>query len=230
MKLSVAEEHALREHLPGCAECQQRYQRHLLLARVDPAAPSAQDRLGAGLGFSAQPPKGRGIVWVVAAVAAMLLAVVVWRGVMPAGDSGFSPRGAGNGQGELWAERVSPGRSEKLASRMRADDELVFSYANPAGKKRLMVFAVDGKERVYWYFPAWSDAADDPAAVPIEGGAAPHALGEAVRHKLEPGALTVYGVFTDAPLTVKQIEQKLKGGPLELPGCEVKRMSIEVTP
>lgn len=44
-------ESAMRVHLQTCAGCARLYDRHLLLARLDPRAPSPRDRIGRALGF-----------------------------------------------------------------------------------------------------------------------------------------------------------------------------------
>jgi MFS family permease len=48
------EERSLRPHLPGCDPCRDYYERHLVLARLDPEALSAQERLARGLGLRAR--------------------------------------------------------------------------------------------------------------------------------------------------------------------------------
>jgi hypothetical protein len=44
-------EPAMRAHLNTCAGCTRLYERHLLLARLDPRAPSPRERIGRALGF-----------------------------------------------------------------------------------------------------------------------------------------------------------------------------------
>ena len=41
----------LRQHLTACAPCRNLYERHLLVAQLDPAAPAARQRLARGLGL-----------------------------------------------------------------------------------------------------------------------------------------------------------------------------------
>ena len=53
---------------------------------------------------------------------------------------------------------------------MAAGDELAFAYRNPTGFTRLMIFGVDDWGDIYWFHPAWTDASQDPVAVPHRRG------------------------------------------------------------
>ncbi|WP_426756059.1 hypothetical protein [Myxococcus sp. Y35] len=55
-RIAPPDERRMREHLPDCAHCRERYERQLLLARLDPAAPDARTRLARGLGLDAPAP------------------------------------------------------------------------------------------------------------------------------------------------------------------------------
>ena len=55
LDISSGRERQLRLHLVECAECSAWYERHLLVASLDPKAPSAERRLAVGLGLK---PKG----------------------------------------------------------------------------------------------------------------------------------------------------------------------------
>jgi hypothetical protein len=74
-----------------------------------------------------------------------------------------------------------------------------------------MVFALDRTGHVYWFWPAWNAAADDPAALAIATGPAPVELAEAVRHPFPPGPLTVHALFTRRPYHVREIEAAAAG-------------------
>ena len=94
---------------------------------------------------------------------------------------------------------------------MQGDDALLFSYSNggPEPFSHLMIFGVDTAGRVFWYHPAFTDAATDPTSLPIGGGQVDVELPEQVRHQLAPGHLTIYGLFTRQPLGVKAVEQEV---------------------
>ena len=59
-RTSVAAEATMRAHLPACPTCREAYQRHLVVAELDPRAISAQDRLGKALGFRMKPRRPLG--------------------------------------------------------------------------------------------------------------------------------------------------------------------------
>ena len=238
--LSPARERTLRAHLPGCDACRAHYERHLLLAELDPRVPSAKQRLARGLGLRATAPRpvrawASGLMLVATAACAALL-------VLPrlqseeAGD-GFTARGgtppAVALPAPLQVYRALPdGRgAEPVTSSVRADDALAFAYRNPLGLPHLMVFGVDEAGSVYWYHPAWTDAAKDPQAVPARPGGGPHELPEAVRHPLTGRTLTVYALLARAPMTVTQVEALLQqGGARALAGPErsVHEVKLEV--
>jgi hypothetical protein len=91
---------------------------------------------------------------------------------------------------------------------VRAGDGLAFSYRNPPATKasHLLVFAVDQGGRIYWFWPAWTDAASDPQALAVPASDAPVELAEAVRHPWPPGRLTVHALFARRPYRVREIE------------------------
>ena len=78
-----------------------------------------------------------------------------------------------------------------------------------------MVFAVDSRGAVHWYFPAWTDAKENPLAMEIAHGDSLQKLPDAIRHPLVPGKLRVYGLFTDHALTVREVEAGLGAGNLD---------------
>jgi hypothetical protein len=235
--ISPPDERRLREHLPGCARCRERYERHLLLAKLDPSAPDARTRLGRGLGLEARPPSTPWrLVLVPLAVACLALFMVrlPWG---PSADSGFTPRGAGNAvvDAKLLVYAVEPGgHTTLLGPSLHATQELAFAFRNPDGHRYLMVFARDAEGRVYWYHPSWTEPAADPLAIPIQASKEARELPEAISHPLTPGPLSLHAVFLDAPLSVRQMEALLpKDGALEdrLPaGADATVIQLQVTP
>jgi hypothetical protein len=205
--LGLEVEVELRNHLSGCEACRAYYDRHALLAEVDPAIPPARERLAAALGFAPPPvrhPIGmvRGRLWLaVLPVAAALVLLVVWRRGGDATDSGFVARGARSQPG-LYAYRVSRGQSLPLADRMPADEELAFAYENPTGYRWLLVLAVDQAGKQFWYHPD-PDAGD--RAVPISVQPGRHELPVAVRHPYQGGQLVIMGIFTNRDLSLADV-------------------------
>jgi hypothetical protein len=209
--LSPEKERALRAHLPTCASCHAHYERHLLLARLDPAALSAEDRLGRGLGFA---PHREGwfsfasaMPLALAGAAAVLLLLALPLRPHSAGE--FTARGAPEGAPaavEVRVYRVVAGHPEPVGSTIPAEAELAFAYANRAGKRYLMLFGVDEHKHVYWFHPSWTDPAQDPPAIQAEATPALKELPEAVTQKLDGHRLHLVGLFLEQPLSVKQVE------------------------
>jgi hypothetical protein len=253
-------EQEMRAHLPTCSDCHALYERHLLLASLDPAGVPLETRLARGLGIRpARVPRRAFFGWLSlcgAAVAALLL-MFNTRGTP--GESGPAPRsvtpetpglavpsGAGVASRgapanvaaarapEVEVYRIFTGRrgsntSEKADDFVYAGDELAFAYRNPARKRRLLVFAVDEHGHVYWYHPGWSDAGQNPTAVPISAEPGRHELPAAVLHKFDGERIMIHALFTDRELSVRQIEAAVASvergrspgapAPLAIPGA-----------
>jgi hypothetical protein len=172
-----------------------------------------------------------GLMTAAAAAAALLLRV-------HPGAGGFSARGN--------VEAPPPPASRVLVYDVRRGlppapagdvlqngDELAFAYENGAAKRRLAVFGVDEHGHVYWFHPAWTREADDPAAIPIESDDKRHELPEAVLQRFDGRHLEIRSVFLDEPVTVRQIEALLRQNPrgvLPLAGAVETSLTLEVTP
>jgi hypothetical protein len=232
--ITPEEERELRAHLDACNACHSRYRRRQLLAKLDPEAPSTEARLAHGLGLAVDTPakKERGNVvalrtFAVAAVVA-LAAMMLFRVTTKSADDGFTPRGPGsNGAtSSVQIVRATKGSEPSLVDgSIRADDELAFAYDNAKQKPYLLVFGVDEHGHVYWYHPAWTNAADDPAAIRIDANGGRHELREAVAHDLDGQTLEIHALFTDRPVTVREVERLVAGrrapiGRLDAPGGE----------
>lgn len=235
-QVAAREEVVLRGHLPECASCRAYYDRHLLYSELTQRGRSPVDRIAAGLGL--RPPRpvwtlatARAVLgpWPLAGVAAAALLLVVGRGMIDR-PAEFGARGvAVPARSALEIYRVP--RNEKPApagSRIAADDELAFAYRNPMKYKHLLVFGVDEARNVYWFHPAWNGQRDMPVAIPIAPGVGPHELGEAVRHDLRGRALRVVGLFTNTPVSVAEVEQRVQRGTLDLPNAERSETILQV--
>jgi hypothetical protein len=233
--ISPDAERAMREHLPTCDVCRDRYRRQLLLARLDPHPLPAEERIARGLGLrstggAAMPLGG---LTLLAAAAAVLVAVHV----QPHATGGFASRGqvgAPAPVSRVLAFEVRPGMPAVPAGGvLRIGDELVFAYENGAAKRRLAIFGVDEHGHVYWFHPAWTRESDDPVAVPIETDDRRHELPEAVLHRFDGRHLEIRSVFVDEPVSVRQIEGLLRDHPhdrLGLPGAVESSLVLTVLP
>jgi hypothetical protein len=135
-----------------------------------------------------------------------------------------------------------PGRAAPAGDRLAPGDALVLAYSNPGPVyDHLMVFAVDQRYRVHWFYPAFERPGDDPAAIAIERGRAGVELGEQISHDYAPGKLRVFALFLDHPLPVSRIEARVAEAlagprlPLEQevplwPGAFQQSQLFEVTP
>jgi hypothetical protein len=220
----AAEEQAMRAHLPVCADCHAVYERHMLFARLTPAAASPEDRLARSLGFRPAPRGARAARFQLgvpallgAAFAAALIVYAVPRrpfqgegGGRGRVADGFVARGLADSEAgagpELQAYRIEAGGPARPVDAVRAGDELAFAYRNPSGWRHLMVFAVDEHGHIYWYHPGWSRAEDNPSAVPIAAEPGVHELPAAVVQQFDGEQLVVHALFTNQELTVRHVE------------------------
>lgn len=236
--LDPASEACLRDHLPACAECRQAYEEHQIVERLDSAAPSPRERLARALGLpsEASRPRRRNLTWALASLAvasAVVLAVMA----KTHGGEGITSRGAvalGAAPVDVAIFRVKhEGESILVKDAIAADDELAFAYRNELGKAFLMIFAIDGQNRVMWYHPAWTDPEDNPRALPITKQVGLKELPEAVRHRLQGTSLTVYALFMDTPLDVRTVERRVAHGAFSAhpeTGEILRALPLEVSP
>jgi hypothetical protein len=224
----------MRLHLPDCASCRGYYEKHLVLASLDPLAPSAERRIAAGLGLAPAEAAPRSRAWALAGTMAAVTIVFLigrpWDVFTPRG-----PTDRGPALPQLFVYRLQPVGKLAPGATVHRGDDLAFAYANPSGFGRLLVFGVDEHKHVYWYYPAWSNAADDPRAIPIASGAPEvRELPEAIRHDLDGDRLMLYAEFSNDDLDVRAIEDRVaatpSGAPLQLPGAYEQRTSLTLEP
>lgn len=179
-----------------------------------------EERLARPLGLRRRTRPG----WVLPALA---LAAALLLFLRPTNrELGFHARGPGLAtSSRIAVYRVDAG---DLATRIARDDELAFTYQNVEHKPYLMVYGVDEGGRVYWFYPEWTDAAADPAAVPIAMDDDVHTLTDAIRHPLVGSRLVVHGLFLDRPLTVSEVERTLRAGQ-GAPGTD-HETALEIVP
>jgi hypothetical protein len=222
-RISVADERAMRDHVASCEACRGRYRRHLVVEALDPDALGTQRRLAVGLGLR---PRRRAR-WLVPAV----LAFAAWALVVGGrGGSHHDMTARGGGRDDVVGFRVRDGAV--LAGAISRDDELSFAYRATGAHGFLAVFAIDVAGRVYWYYPAWTDAGTAPAAVAIHASPDLVELPEAIRHDLHAGALWIYAAFLDRPWTTVEIEARVvaPGVPVVLDGVVAPQYRLEVRP
>jgi hypothetical protein len=213
---SPRSEAAFRSHVTDCEACRAYYQRHLVLARLDPSAPPPAERLAAGLGLR-PAPRGRA-VWPVLGLAAAAAALLIVARPRPADE--FQARGGPPAVAALEVYRASGGTTRPAGQQIAAGDELAFAYRNPGRLARLVVVGVDEGGHVYWFHP---DPAVTEAAVAIQPGPEPRELPEAIRHQYQGRKLRILGVFGDDSLSAGGVRRWLDGS-----GCERLRARLNV--
>lgn len=234
--IDEARERKLRAHLNDCDRCRERYKRRLLLAKLDPHALGASERIGRPLGLRTSRSSSRPsiLIGVVAVAAAAAIALFV---ASKPTDEGFAARGSitETAPGGVQVFRAQPGGAPTpVEGSIRRGDELAFSYENRTGRPHLLVFGVDEHGHVFWYHPAWTNPAQDPAAIPALTDGRRHELKEAISHSLDGDKLEIHTLFSDRALTVKEVERIVAGRPaplaLSVPGATDYRVSFTVAP
>jgi hypothetical protein len=211
-------------HVKTCARCREEYRTYALLEAMEPGGEErARARLARGV-FQTAPAAKRGAYAGGLVLAFACLALVFTFGRQPATFTERGGAGTSSDEPSLAIYRVprdaehpevlAPGQTQRAGNLVHAGESLAFSYTNPqqAGAGYLMVFGRDAAGRVYWFWPAWNEATQDPGSVSISTSAAPVELTEAVRHPLSPGPLTIVGLFTPKPLHVHEVEAALAKG------------------
>jgi hypothetical protein len=218
----------VERHVAACASCTglQRDQRELLSAlAASPQLPLSDPqfvlgvmaRLDESRRASVELPR-RSVRWIVgvAAVAAMAAAVMMVPRLVQHEDA-FAARGSKRHEStSTFVEvlRVRPNGLEPIrGTTLRPGDGIGVRFANPSKMSRfLMVFLVDGQGEVHWIYPAYVDPASNPTSVLLAPDSALQLLDETVEPAAPaPGPLRVATLVTAQPLTVKEVEARIRG-------------------
>jgi len=134
-------------------------------------------------------------------------------GTAPAGgESGFQARGGGDEQPDRWVSlsiyRAGGDGYEPVGESLAANDDLAFAYEDRSPKPYgyLMILAVDGRGKIFWYYPAHLREGENPHSVRTTGRPGQVELPEAVRHDLVPGKLRIFALFARRALDVGTVE------------------------
>jgi hypothetical protein len=217
-------------HLPECGDCHRYFDRRMLLAEMDPKGLGAKERIGRSLGFTKkQEPKFASLPVFLTASAMAAGAFILWPA--PASDDGFTSRGSGGGvvvstaPEEVFVYKIGADNQPlEVGKEMLASDELTFSFRNAGDATHLMIYGVDDQNQIYWFYPAWTNADENPTAVPVERTKGVKALGRAVAHDYRGKTLRLYSLFLEDknPLpSVQELEKRL-GNAQETPYPNVK--------
>jgi hypothetical protein len=234
--IAPAAERTLREHMPACERCRAYYGRWLLLSKLDPTALPGKERIARGLGVRRPQPLRKALAFGALPVIAVAAAFVLWLRAAPPATDGFTARGGAHAEApsRVYVYEVRPGAAPALAGdTIGRHGELAFAYENGAAKNRVMVFGEDEHGHVYWFYPAWSNEAENPVAVPIAADGRRHELPDAIRHDIDGTKLEIHALFVDRPVSVREVEvlvHERPAAPLEIPGSVEDRASFTVAP
>ena len=236
---------SLEQHCLSCEDCAQvREDIVAMTRRMAPAPGEFEDEQFAhdvmtliqlGRAKSAKIPAVKSVrwsfVWVPLAAGMLAAFVLAWPYFAP--DKGFHVRGGAEDSFNRWISlkifRATPQGYQPVLDRVQSDDRLAFAYSNRSEQfNYLMVFGVDDKGRVFWYFPAHLNPDGNPQSIPIEHTQETVDLPDDVRHKLQPGFIRIFSLFSVEPLDVQSIETQIAQEMKEADGLfQVFRLQIE---
>jgi hypothetical protein len=220
----------LRAHLQSCPRCRERYDRVALAERMlhgGPralGAPSAAsfERIGAAVlaaaakegATQAQPALQRMVQWLAhprrwvtgVATAAALAVLIPFFVLRPRGDGDFQARGGPSGERQAGVRAFCLDGSGVTPTCTRAS-QLRLTVSN-AGKFRYMfLLGLDDAHAIKWYAPRPPETSS--VAAPV-GNDVP--VGDALRLGVnhDPGAVRVYAIFSDAPVSVAEVEASVE--------------------
>jgi hypothetical protein len=237
----------MRRHLAGCERCRRRYERHLLAEAALPDGDArAEERLWREIARVASEPLRPRRTWLVPLVLAAAAFVLVPFLLVRQEREAPVARG---GSGPVLApslhvfRAVSGGTPEPAGTSIRGSDGLLFAYSNPGtAYSHLMVFALDEQQRVYWYYPAYEQAGQDPEAVAIASARAGVELAEVIHHPLPPGQVRLFALFLPRAEHVLAVESAVTAAygagraplaqevTLDVPGSRQESRLFEVQP
>jgi hypothetical protein len=99
-----------------------------------------------------------------------------------------------------------------VVDQVATDDYLAFAYTNSskAELRYLILFGVDERGDIYWYYPAHEKRDENPCSISVRQTHEETPLPDEVQHHLLPGQLKIWALFSKTPLCVSSIEQLLK--------------------
>lgn len=104
-----------------------------------------------------------------------------------------------------------------------SDAHLLLSYGTRAltTPSYVLCFAVDAAGDVHWLYPAYENAASDPASIELRAGRELAAMPtEALLDEVKPGKLQVFALISNQPLHVSEVERL---APSELARANLER-------
>jgi hypothetical protein len=201
----------LRAHLTGCAPCRERYNRVALAERMLHGGPLALSSPSPASFDSAvaRPPAWRRALgwlappqrWAVGVVALAAMAVLIPFS-MRAPHGEFQARGGTATERTAGLRAFCLGESGVTPQCTRAS-QLRLTVSNAGRFKYVFVVGLDDARAIKWYAPRppATESVPAPAGVDVP-------VGDAVRLGVnhDPGAVRIYAIFSDAPVSAPEIE------------------------
>lgn len=215
--LPSSQQRQLFRHMEVCGECHALYTAQLWTEQRGPeAVQERRARLERSLFGQADPDPAlqtiRRRTWALTGAASTCVALLF---ILARFWSGGAFQDKGNSQDELSRyvsitayRRTVSGEFAPVGGTIEGTDQLAFAYSNMSdrGLDHLLLFGADESGTIYWYYPAWTDSSQNPAAFPIGRGVGVE-LPEQVGHQYRGGRLRIFALFCDrADLTVRHIE------------------------
>jgi hypothetical protein len=217
-------------HVAGCRPCRERLEQHRQVIEalsITDAEVEGFDLTQPIRAASREPPAPVRSRWnllplCVGAAAGLALlgtlALLIFQGRSEFGTKGGSPGGSPGcspaaDEQDRWVGlqvyQVVSESPSRLGEELSPGTDLLFSYSNTGQDPYpyLMVFAIDSRGAVHWFYPAFEQTGTDPVSIEISKGERIE-LRERIRHDYAPGELTIVGLFTRAPLKVSEIEAR----------------------
>jgi hypothetical protein len=215
---------ALRAHLERCEPCRFRHATMVAMTRrLAPDAGEFEDpnlvaevmravRAAEVPARSRQTPRIWRWLWAPLLAASAAMVVLLAHPFSSDGPDGFRARGGGAANPDRWVSieifRATSAGYRRVVDRIAPEDALAFAYSNRGdeGYRYLVIVAIDETGEVFWYYPAQEQGASGMAITLTA-----HAdLPDEIRHRLRPGRLRVFALFSKEPYAVADVEQILR--------------------
>jgi hypothetical protein len=228
--LPLDDDRRLRRHLATCCECRALYAAQCAIeGTADDSTAARHRRLESAL-FGPDPAevgaRARArLVWsvAVAATAAALL-IVLWPAAPTVHEKGSGALSASRYVSVTVYGRQVDGALRRVEGSIHRHQPLAFSFLNRSEERfdHLLLFGVDERYTVYWFYPAWTDPRQSPAAFALPDPAGGQ-LHEEVTHTFAGSRLRIFALFTrERGLTVRDIEERVQH--LQARRVEIERL------
>ncbi|MEZ4272245.1 MAG: hypothetical protein R3C68_12710 [Myxococcota bacterium] len=149
------------------------------------------------------------ILWIPMVVATTILFVWVGRSsqIAPEHETEFVARGKKHTSSRILTYQIGDNGN---TTRLNEFNHPTPPFNSPSPMKIaatisiLALFVANEEGRIYWLYPAWTDASANPSSIPITSGER-RASGSGPHTHSGP-QLTLYALFTETPVTVRAVE------------------------